>query len=221
MPPASYNARTIQRAASVLATPRPEPPLTPTRSIPTFTKGSTSRVAVSGFGSIAQAQLNAPASTVECFEVQNILTSSCRRTGRLSSLRLATAATTTVALRASSTSYSSSARMPPETLAVFLPVQATWPSAGLISSGLGIHSEGSNYLCADGHVKWLRPGRPCPAEICLLLLPPRAAGFRRRRQFLRRRDWQPDNHDSTAAIHSRSFSPSARRRQALRNGAEL
>jgi prepilin-type N-terminal cleavage/methylation domain-containing protein/prepilin-type processing-associated H-X9-DG protein len=105
-----------------------------------------------GKGAITLSLLNAPASTVECFEVQNIggfhlppVAGSFQSSSGNGGLGLV--------FSGAPSSYNATGQY-----ATGLIGSSTTTYPIVLPSKVGVHANGSNYLCADGHVKWLRPG---------------------------------------------------------------
>ena len=112
----------------------------------------------SDLGSITLAQLNAPASTVELFEVQHVPQFIVPPVGLFNSASGDGGYDNQGAAQYPN-SYASQARYATGDIGSVPPGSGYMDAASgcLISSGVGVHTEGSNYLAGDGHVKWLRP----------------------------------------------------------------
>ncbi len=109
-----------------------------------------------GNGSIALSQLNAPASTVELCEVQNAPQIILPPDGKTFNSSAGDGGFNYTAGGGSPTSYYGVGLYAtgPIGNSASPPTPGGFPN--LISSGTGVHSDGSNYFACDGHVKWLR-----------------------------------------------------------------
>ncbi len=108
-----------------------------------------------GPGSITLSQLNAPASTVECFEVQNVPHVFLPPDGTDFQSSSGDGGYDNGGAAGSPASYGGSARYATGQIGNIPPGSGY---LNLIPSGVGVHTNGANYLACDGHVKWLMPG---------------------------------------------------------------